>query len=140
MALDVSQSVPSKKRSILLVRAAFCVFAIIAASVFAPGSASAAAPHQTTVAKAAYHATTQAAPSGVTTGVMHPNASWYCSYSWNSRRVDSYCTVYSGYVELWGQCSNGGYYYAGWLPPGNWHSWVDCGGYFLWQFGFLTAG
>ncbi|MFI6101689.1 hypothetical protein ACIA8G_39595 [Lentzea sp. NPDC051213] len=67
-------------------------------------------------------------------------AVWSCNWSATAYRVDAYCTVWSGYVRLWGRCSNGGTYYTPWVGPGRWHLWVDCGGYRLLSFGFQSAG
>lgn len=67
-------------------------------------------------------------------------ATWYCYWVKSATRVDADCTVYSGYVRMWGYCSNGYYYFTPWVGVGRWLLWVDCGGYQLLNHGFQSAG
>lgn len=67
-------------------------------------------------------------------------ANWRCDWTATAYRVDAYCTVASGYVRMWGRCSNGGTYYTPWVGVGRWHLWVTCGSYRLLSFGFQSAG
>lgn len=75
--------------------------------------------------------------SGDEVGVQ---ANWRCDWVATAYRVDANCVVYSGYVRMWGRCSNGGTYYTPWVGVGRWHLWVNCGGYRLLSFGFQSAG
>ncbi|MET8757139.1 hypothetical protein [Lentzea sp. NPDC004782] len=89
-------------------------------------------------AVAAPHAVVQ---SGTQTGdQVGIQANWRCDWTATSRRVDANCSVASGYVRMWGRCSNGGTYYTPWVGVGRWHLWVDCGSYYLLSFGFNSAG
>lgn len=75
--------------------------------------------------------------SGDEVGVQ---ATYRCTWSANSQRVDANCTVTSGEVRLYGRCSNGGTYYSPWVGRGSWHLWVTCGSYRLLSFGFQSRG
>ncbi|MBP2320743.1 hypothetical protein JOF56_001128 [Kibdelosporangium banguiense] len=59
----------------------------------------------------------------------------WCSWSWNSKRVDYQCTVRAGYVRVWADCIGWGRVYTGWVGVGQHHLWVDCGSYTLGSFG-----
>jgi len=111
---------------------------VFAATVVAQGTASAATTTKSAPVAQAAQQTVQLAQGAQTTQGVHPNASYYCSYTWNSQRVDANCNVYSGYVRLWGTCSNGYTYYTPWVTGYGWHLWVTCGSYRLLRFGFQS--
>jgi len=74
------------------------------------------------------------------TGDITPQASWFCNWRRVGNNVDSYCTVYSGYLRQWAYCAGWGYIYTPWVGPGNWHLWTYCNGYTLTAWGYQTVG
>jgi hypothetical protein len=115
------------------------LFAAVAVS-----QAPAAAVTKTTAAVQAQQPTAPAAgaiaaPKSKPSGVS-PQASWTCNWYRNGNNVDSYCTVYSGYIEQWAYCAGWGYIYSGWFGAGSWHLWTYCNGYTLTSWGYLTSG
>jgi len=129
----------AKRRGItVLMQVVLALVGVFAATVVAQGTASAATTTKSAPVAQAAQQTVQLAQGAQTTQGVHPNASYYCSYTWNSQRVDANCNVYSGYVRLWGTCSNGYTYYTPWVTGYGWHLWVTCGSYRLLRFGFQS--
>lgn len=111
---------------------AIAIFAGVAAYNPAGANAAPAPAVQISQAQQLVGPAVEAAPNDV-------QASAYCNYYWDARRVDAYCTYY-GYMRWWGTCSNGVTYYTPWATGWKIYFWVTCGNYYLVNFGYQTVG
>jgi hypothetical protein len=67
-------------------------------------------------------------------------ASWTCNWYRSGNNVDSYCSVYSGYLRQWAYCAGWGYIYTGWVGVGYSHLWTYCNGYPMTAWGYQSVG
>ena len=133
--MTTSAQVLDVKKIMRMFLLALAVFAGVAA--YNPASASAAPAPAVQISQSQL----QAGPA-IEAAPINAQASFYCTYTWNSVRTDAYCNVYSGYLRWWGTCSNGVTYYTNWVTGSNWHLWINCGaiGRTLSAFGYQTVG
>jgi hypothetical protein len=132
-----------KGRAIQLLMGLLMAFVAIGATQV-PAAAQASTLRASAVQASAVQASAvqaqQAAALAAQSASIPKRASWTCNWYRSGNNVDSYCTVYSGYLRQWAYCAGWGYIYTPWVGAGYSHLWTYCNGYTLTSWGYQTIG